>query len=102
MTNNEIIRRTSEQLVAEGILGTVIIDGVEVPEPIHTFAAWKSLGYSVKKGEKSRIKFNIWKHATKTVEVTDNDGNATEEQAGSMFMKMSAFFTFSQVEPLKA
>ena len=102
MTNNEIIRRTSEQLVAEGILGTVIIDGVEVPEPIHTFAAWKSLGYSVKKGEKSRIKFNIWKHATKTVEVTDKDGNATEEQAGSMFMKMSAFFTFPQVEPLKA
>lgn len=102
MTNNEIIRRTSEQLVAEGILSTVVINGETMPEPIHTFAAWQSLGYSVKKGEKSRIKFPIWKHATKTVEVTDKAGNKTEEQAASMFLKTSAFFTFSQVEPLKA
>ena len=53
MTNNEIIYRTSVQFVEEGILDMVLVDGMEMPEPIHTFNGWKELGYSVKKGEKS-------------------------------------------------
>lgn len=102
MTNNEIIYRTSVQFVEEGILDMVLVDGMEMPEPIHTFNGWKELGYSVKKGEKSKIKFPIWKHTTKTMNVKTTDGKDEEKEVDNMFMKVSAFFTFAQVEPIKA
>ena len=83
---------------------------MELPEVIHTFNGWKQLGYSVKKGEHSNIKFPIWKHTTKMLDT--NTGNAEadkinaeiNEQGGhtSMFMKMSSWFTAAQVEPIKA
>lgn len=72
------------------------VGGEEMPEPIHTFQKWKSLGYSVKKGEKSDIKFPIWKYTSKK-----KDDESDEEEDSSMFMKMSAFFRFSQVEKIK-
>ena len=108
MTNAMIIMNESVRLMEEGILkgsGEFVTveneDGtqktLELPEAIHTFNGWKSLGYSVKKGEKSRIKFSIWKHATKTVE---KDGK--EEERSRMFQKVSAFFTFDQVELITA
>ena len=97
MTNAAIIEQESMRLVEQGILRMVNIGGVEMPEPIHTFNGWRQLGYSVKKGEKSKIKFPIWKHTTKTVE---KDGK--EEERSSMFTKVSAFFTFDQVEPITA
>ena len=120
MTNAQIILNESIKLMEEGILkgsgqfaeieteeGKVTI---ELPEEIHTFNGWKSLGYSVKKGEKSSIKFPIWKHTTKML-ATDTDSaelnkaNALiNEQGGqtNMFMKLSAWFTAAQVEPIKA
>lgn len=108
MTNATIIMNESIRLMEEGILhgcGQFVEvekeDGtkemLELPEEIHTFNGWKALGYSVKKGEHSRIKFPIWKHATKTVE---KDGK--EEERSRMFQKVSAFFTFDQVEPITA
>jgi hypothetical protein len=120
MTNAQIILNESISLMEQGILkgsgqfgqietetGTITI---ELPEAIHTFNGWKALGYSVKKGEKSSIKFPIWKHTTKMLN-TDT-GNAEldkmntqiNEQGGqtNMFMKMSAWFTAAQVEPIKA
>lgn len=120
MTNAQIIMNESLRLMEEGILkgsgqfgeietdtGTVTI---ELPEVIHTFQGWKDCGYQVKKGEKSSIKFPIWKHTTKMLK-TDT-GNAEldkmnqqiNEQGGqtNMFMKMSAWFTAAQVEPIKA
>lgn len=120
MTNATIILNESLRLMEEGILkgsgqfaeietenGTQTI---ELPEEIHTFQGWKERGFSVKKGEKSAIKFPIWKHTTKMLK-TDT-GNAEldkmntqiNEQGGqtNMFMKTSAWFTFSQVEPIKA
>ena len=121
MTNAMIILNESVRLMEQGILkGTgkfVEIankDGtttqLELPEEIHTFNGWKERGYSVKKGEKSNIKFTIWKH---TVKMLDTDtGNAENdkmnaeinEQGGqtNMYMKLSAFFTFAQVEPIKS
>ena len=107
MTNAMIIMNESIRLMEEGILhgsGEFVTvetpDGtkktVELPEPIHTFNGWKALGYSVKKGEHSKIKFTIWKHASKKAE---KDGE--EEEQDKMFMKLSAFFTFDQVEPIK-
>ena len=120
MTNAQIILNESIRLMEEGILkgsgrfgeietdtGTITI---ELPEDIHTFNGWKALGYSVKKGEKSSIKFPIWKHTVKMHDT--NTGNPeidkmnaiTNEHGGSqrMFMKMSSWFTFAQVEPIKA
>lgn len=120
MTNAQIIMNESIRLMEEGILkgngqfaeietenGTMVI---ELPEEIHTFNGWKQLGYSVKKGEKSSIKFPIWKHTVKFLN-TDTDSAelnkmnaAINEQGGqtNMFMKMSAWFTAAQVEPIKA
>lgn len=98
MTNAEIIFRTSEDLVKQGILKTVEIDGMIVPEIIHTFQKWKSLGYSVKKGEKAIAKFPIWKHSSK--KVVDEETNEENEKT-SMFMKMASFFKFEQVEKIE-
>ena len=120
MTNEMIILHESIRLMEEGTLkgsgqcGKIETDlgtvEIELPEAIHTFNGWKARGYQVKKGEKSSIKFPIWKHTTKMLDT--NTGNAemdkmnTEinEQGGqtNMFMKVSAFFTFEQVEPIKA
>lgn len=99
MTNAEIIYRTSIDLVKAGKLNMVTVNGEEMPEPIHTFQAWKSMGYSVKKGEKSDIKITIWKHASKMIE---NEETHEETEKSSMFMKTAAFFKFSQVEKIKA
>lgn len=107
MTNAMIIMAESIRLMEEGVLhGSGVFgeieqaDGtkktIELPEEIHTFNGWKALGYSVKKGEHSRIKFSIWKHTTKTVE---KDGK--EEETSKMFQKVAAFFTAEQVEPIK-
>lgn len=107
MTNAMIIMNESIRLMEEGILkgsGEFVTveneDGtkkiVELPEPIHTFNGWKALGYKVKKGEHSKIKFAIWKHATKKVE---KDGE--EKELSRMFTKISAFFTSEQVEKIE-
>lgn len=120
MTNEMIILTESLRLMEEGALkgsgqfGTMETElgtvEIELPEAIHTFQRWKELGYSVKKGEKSSIKFPIWKHTVKMLKTdTDNaelnKANAmVNEQGGqtNMFMKTAAFFTFAQVEPIKA
>ena len=121
MTNAMIILHESVRLMEEGKLkgtGQYIEvqneDGtttqLELPEEIHTFNGWKELGYSVKKGEKSNIKFPIWKHTVKMLNTDTGNADmdkmnaAINEQGGqiNMFMKMSAWFTAAQVEPIKA
>lgn len=109
MTNATIILNESVQLMNDGILagtGKVVTienaDGtkqqIELPEPIHTFQAWKSLGYKVKKGEKAVAKFPIWKHTSKTVV---DEGTKEESEKTSIFMKTAAFFKASQVEKIE-
>ena len=64
----------------------------------------------MKKGEHSQIKFPIWKHTVKMLSTDtgnpemDKMNAMTNEQGGkiNMFMKMSAWFTAAQVEPIKA
>ena len=121
MTNEMIILTESIQLMKEGKLkgsGEFVEveneDGskkhLELPEEIHTFQGWKARGYQVKKGEKSAIKFPIWKHTTKKLKTNTGDANldAMNEQVNkkggeeNMFMQMAAFFTIAQVEPIKA
>lgn len=104
MTNATIILNESLHLMESGILAgsgefitTETGEEIELPEAIHTFNYWKQAGFKVKKGEHAIAKFPIWKHTIKKVE--DPEGN--EEEKSRMFMKVSAFFKFSQVEPLK-
>lgn len=80
MTNVEIIAKAMKA------------NGIE--EPSHAFAAWKKLGYVVKKGEKAAFKARIWKYTTKQTEEGEVENN--------MFLKTAHFFTASQVKPLDA
>ena len=102
MTNEMIVLNARFELMKQGKVGStgrtveyVGADGktVSVPEPeeIHTFARWKGLGFSVKKGEKAIAKLPIWK---RTAKVNDETG---EEEDARMFMKTSAFFARHQV-----
>lgn len=115
MTNQMIILLESVKLMEQGILnptGEKIVikdqDGknkeLDVPEEIHTFQHWKSLGYQVSKGQKSIAKFPIWKHSgRKPVTMVDTEGNEQEvPDRGRMFMKTAAFFSRSQVEEIPA
>lgn len=110
MTNAEIILKSSLKLMKEGLLkgsgvyGNIKTDDgtikrIELPEEIHTFAAWKQMGYAVKKGEKSNIKINIWKYTQKEKAPEELTGNPIEDApTTNMFMKLAAFFTADQVE----
>ena len=121
MTNAMIILNESIELMKQGVLkgtGQYITveskDGkkeqLEMPEGIHTFNGWKERGFTVKKGEKSKIKFPIWKYTTKKLDTdtgntaTDNMNAEINRQGGesNLFMKTAAFFTAEQVQPIEA
>ena len=70
-------------------------------EEIHTFAAWKEQGYSVKKGSKAVAQFPIWKHTLKMETLPMEDGTEHEFENSKMFMKKASFFSRSQVEEIK-
>lgn len=103
-----IIKGTGEFVTVENDDGTT--RDLEIPEEIHTFQGWKQRGYSVKKGEKAKAKFPVWKHTAKMLDTntgnaeTDKMNQQINDQGGqtNMFMKVSAFFTSAQVEPIKA
>ena len=106
MTNAQIIFDASIALMEQGkIKGTgryITVEDengnkkqIELPEEIHTFNGWKERGYNVKKGAKSEIKIQIWKHTSKKIK---NDETGAEEEKNSLFMKAAAFFTSDQVE----
>lgn len=74
-------------------------------ESFHTFAEWKRMGYSVKKGQHAALVCNLWKY-------TDKPGKAAREaaaQAGQdapesdphFYMAKSHLFNALQVEPSK-
>ena len=111
MTNAEIIWRESEKLMEQGILqgtgrmftATVVDENgnekeISVPEAeeIHTYEAWKQLGYQVKKGEHAIAKFPIWKY----VQNKKKDENEDEKEHSHCFLKVAAFFKKAQVEKM--
>ena len=66
-------------------------------EELHTFAEWKRLGFSVKKGEKARCKIAIWNKSAK------NKKEDEEQEDNSYFYtKVAAFFSMNQVQPIDA
>jgi hypothetical protein len=109
MTNAEIITNAQIQLMEDGIIkgtGRMIealitdADGnetrqmIEEPEAIHTYATWKELGYQVKKGEKAKATFTIWKY------VKPKKKDDQEEAEPKMFMTKASFFTIEQTEKI--
>lgn len=104
MTNAEIILRESIKLAKEGIIKTtdrmIEVDGqaVQEPEEIHTFNAWKMMGYTVKKGEHAKASFPIWKFKANKKDKKEDELDG-EGETGKMFMAKAFFFTEDQVQP---
>ena len=95
----------SVKLMEEGVISGSGIKGktpdgkiVELPEVIHTYAVWKSLGYQVKKGSKAVAQFPIWKYMSKK----KKEAEPTEEQVEKGYCRMvkASFFTREQVEKI--
>ena len=115
MTNSMIILLESVKLMEEGILKSTgekivieLADGkkeLDVPEPIHTYQAWKSMGYQVKKGSKAVAQFPIWKYINskmKEAEVRDDVDVEQNENKGYCRMKTASFFKADQVEKIQS
>jgi len=82
----------------------------------HTFAAWKKLGYAVKKGQKAAFKADIWKYTEKKGTMSQEDADrlnaimidpvngphkAGDETTQSRYIKkLSFFFGPDQVEKI--
>lgn len=110
MTNAMIIFNESIRLMEAGkIRGTGRFvevedqDGkkkqLEIPEAIHTYNAWKELGFQVQKGQKAVAQFTIWKFtAGKRTEAETEE--AAEEIPGKMFLKKASFFSAAQVQAI--
>ena len=107
MTNEQIILSNRVFLMEEGLLkgtGAMFIfedehgrREIEIPEEIHTFKVWESLGYKVKKGEHSIARFPIWQKSKGKKKKKKED----EEDKGYYYMKVAFFFTIDQVEKIK-
>lgn len=118
MTNAQIIFNESVRLMEEGIIEStglkieVVTESGETismlePEPIHTYAAWKSLGFQVKRGETAIAKFLIWKagrsrQQEESVDAAAENGTEISPERVKMFMKTAHFFKASQVERIAA
>lgn len=109
MTNEQIIENAKQELLAQGILkptGRILTarleDGSEIQIPeaeeMHTFQAWKSRGYYVRKGEKAVTRLSIWKYITRKETIPMQDGTVQEQDASRMYLKDAFFFSQSQVE----
>ena len=113
MTNKMIILLEQQKLFDQGLikktgrtitvmnLFTQELEEVDELEPIHTYQTWKSLGFQVKKGQKAVAKFPIWKFTNGKMEEEDVRADVDvehNENRGYCFMKLSAFFSASQVE----
>ena len=111
MTNAQIIFQNRIFLMQEGLIkGTdekITIqseDGeqqIQMPEEIHTYNAWKALGYQVQKGEHAIAKFPIWKYKANKKQQDDEAGEDEQPQTGKMFKKVAFFFTIDQVKKIE-
>lgn len=117
MTNADIIFTQSQKLAEQGkiaytgrVIPVTYADGtqgvIKETEPIHTYAEWKKGGFIVKKGQHAVAKFDIWmftdKPSRRTQEARAEANQDTESPDPHYYLKMSAFFSRSQVELLQA
>ena len=129
MTNAQIIFSMSQELAEEGKIkytGNIIkvkaAEGEEIEiqetEEIHTYKEWQNLGMQVQKGQKAIAKFTIWMYTSKSKKLTKEDADSINEIVinsdgskaqegdevqikGHYYMKEAAFFSASQVAPIK-
>lgn len=108
MTNAMIIHNAQMSLMENGIISgtgnTIEFEDAEgnaieceEPEAIHTYNAWKKLGFQVQKGEKAIAAFPVWTYKSGKI-----DEETGEEGQAKMFMKKASFFKASQVAPITA
>lgn len=97
MTNAQIIYTESIKagLFTAEQANAIIATGRRLP--VHTFAEWKKLGYSIKKGEKARFITSIW---LKTRRLTDWDGKEIEMETPYFYKEMAHFFSIDQVQKI--
>lgn len=104
MTNEQIIFGEAQRLAEQGVIQYTgreftfeDADGnqttIKETEEIHTYNAWKALGFQVQKGQKAVAQFPVWKF--KSGKENEETG---EKDRDKMFMKKASFFTRSQVE----
>ena len=109
MTNQEIIYREAiaHNIMTQEAAEAAIKSGLEIP--LHTYAAWKSRGYQVRKGEKATIKTSLWKRSKgkkkaqqESTEAAEQDSAENPEASGHFFLATAFLFTAAQVEEIAA
>lgn len=82
-------RGTNEALIAAAKAAA----GIDEDVVCHTYKKWQELGYQVKKGEKSKLKLELW-HPSKYK-------NKDDEDEVKLYKKMTALFTIHQIQKIK-
>lgn len=82
-----------------------IVDAMMAADTFHTFAEWKKLGYSVKKGQHAALVCNLWKYTEKPGKAARDAAAAAGEDAPEsdphFYMAKSHLFNRLQVEKAK-
>lgn len=87
------------QTNVELVTAAAEIAGIEYNgENLKTFAEWKRVGMSVKKGEKASVTVSLWKPVTKEEE---NKETGKKEMKKTFIKKLCHLFTPDQVQPVK-
>ena len=87
-----LIRSTGRAVTVKDTSGNRMV--IKEPEPIHTIEGWRSLGYSVRKGEAPVASFMIWKYGEKVNKIT-------RKKEKRLFQKKANFYAASQVRRIR-
>lgn len=101
MTNTEII---INEAVENGLYTMEQIENILASGhmiPLHTFQAWKSAGYIVKKGEHARITTRLWRFTNKSKKNNEVDENTDVTNNEHYYLAKAFLFTSDQVERIK-
>ena len=98
---------TNEQIILEAAIANNIFteeEAVELLETegtlsLHTFATWKHMGYSIKRGEHAKLCVMLWVPKKKK-EKTESDDE--EDTGRRMYLRKSFLFGKEQVEKVAA
>ena len=108
---------TAEQIAARRANITITVDegsaataediftAMLAADQFHTFAEWKRMGYSVKKGQHAALVCNLWKYTDKPGKAARDAAAAAGEEAPEVdphfYMAKSHLFHALQVEKSK-
>lgn len=100
MTNTQIIinEALANGLYTKEQIEEILASGHMIP--LHTFQAWKSAGYVVKKGEHARITTRLWKFTNKAKKSADAKENTDDTENDHYYLSKAFLFTADQVEKI--